>query len=281
MFPEHLLHAVQCTASDQSIIALSVLTKLVNISCRGELPEIDSQVLCSASISALLKKKGGIRPIAVGEVLRRLIAKCLAKSEANLEANELFQSLQLGFGVKGGAESIIYSTKLSYEKILTSSSSSGNLQIDFCNAFNSKKCSEMLKSVASSVAGIAALTNFCYSQHSQLFFDKFVVSSEIGIQQSDPMGSLLFSLTLWPNIEKIQESSPELQQHSWYLEDGVFVGSEKDLIRSWDILCQLGRDRGLHVRVDKCELWSPVDLDRLDIRKNEMIFRALRFLELR
>ena len=43
-------------------------------------------------------------------------------------------------------------------------------------------------------------------------------------------------------------------------------GSEDDLIRSWDLLCHLGPDRGLHVRVDKCELWSNVDLDRLDIR---------------
>ena len=141
MFPEHLLHAVQCTASDQSPIALRVLTKLVHISCRGELPEFVSQALCSASLSALLKKKGGICSIAVGEVLRRLIAKFLAK-EANSEAKELFQSLQLGVGVKGGAEAIIHPTKLSYEKILTLSSSSGILQIDFCNAFNSKKRSE-------------------------------------------------------------------------------------------------------------------------------------------
>ena len=59
---------------------------------------------------------------------------------------------------------------------------------------------------------------------------------------------------------------PELQQHSWYLDDGVLVGSEDSLIRSWGLLCQLGPDRGLHVRVDKCELWSPVDLDGLDIR---------------
>ena len=44
------------------------------------------------------------------------------------------------------------------------------------------------------------------------------------------------------------------------------MGSEDDLIRSWDLLFQLGPDRGLHVRVDKCELWSTVDLDRLDIR---------------
>ena len=44
------------------------------------------------------------------------------------------------------------------------------------------------------------------------------------------------------------------------------MGSEDDLIRSWDLLCQLGPDRGLHIRVDKCELWSTVDLDRLDTR---------------
>ena len=115
MFPEHLLHAVQCTASDQSQITLRVLTKLVNRSCRGELPEFVSKTLCSASLSALSKQKGGIHPIAVGEVLRRLIAKCLAKA-ANLEAKELFQSLQLGVRVEGGAEAIIHSTKLSYEK---------------------------------------------------------------------------------------------------------------------------------------------------------------------
>ena len=236
MFPEYLLHAVQGTASDQSQIALRVLTKFLNISCLGEFPEFVSQTLCSASLSALLKKKGSIRPIAVGEVLRRLIAKFLAK-EAKLEAKELLQSLQLGLGVKGGAEAIIHSTKTSYEKILTSTSSSGILQIDFCNAFNSITRSEMLKTVASSMPGIAAFTNSCYSQHSQLFYDKFVVSSESGIQQGDPLGPLLFSLTLWPIIGKIQETAPELQQHSWYLDDGVLVGSEDDLIRSWDLLC--------------------------------------------
>ena len=124
----------------------------------------------------------------------------------------------------------------------------------------------MLKTAASSMPGIAAFTNSCYSQHSQLFYDRFVVSSENGIQQGDPLGPLLFSLTLWPIIEKIQESLPELLQHSLYLDDGVLVGSEDNLIRSWDLLCQLGPDRSLHVRVDKCELWSTVDLDRLDIR---------------
>ena len=138
MCPEHLLHAVQFAASDQSQNALRLLTKLVNTSCRSGLPEFVSQALCSASLSALLKKKSGICPIAVGEVLRRLIAEFLAK-EANSEAIDVFKSLPSGVAVKGGAEAIIHSTKLSYEKMLTSASSSGVLQIDFCNAFNSIK----------------------------------------------------------------------------------------------------------------------------------------------
>ena len=93
MFPELLLHAVQCTTSDQSQYALRVLTKLGNISCRGELPEFVSQALCIASLPALLKTKGVIHPNAVTDVLRRLIARCLAK-EANSEAKEIFQNLQ-------------------------------------------------------------------------------------------------------------------------------------------------------------------------------------------
>ena len=61
---------------------------------------------------------------------------------------------------------------------------------------------------------------------------------------------------------------PDHQNYSWYLDDGVLVGSETDdLVRSRNLLCeQLGPDRRLHVRVDKCELWSTVDLDRRDIR---------------
>ena len=44
------------------------------------------------------------------------------------------------------------------------------------------------------------------------------------------------------------------------------LGSEDDLIRSCNLLCELGHDCGLHVRVDKCELKSTVDLYRLDKR---------------
>ena len=90
-------------------------------------------VLCSASLAALKKLKGGVRPIAVGEVLRRSFAKCTAKQT---ESAELFSSKQFGVGVKGGAESIIHAPKITFEK-LQLSQDAGLLQIDFKNASSS------------------------------------------------------------------------------------------------------------------------------------------------
>ena len=138
MFPEHLQHAVDCTAPDQSEFALKAITKFVNFGSRGLFPVSISKALCCASLTALSKKKDGVRPIAVGEVLRRLIAKCLA-SDAKSEAIELFDSLQLGVSISRGAEAIIHSSKITYNNIVSAQTDKGVLQIDFQNAFNSVK----------------------------------------------------------------------------------------------------------------------------------------------
>ena len=110
MYPEHVLHTVNCAASDQSKQAVTSITKLVTLASIGQHPVSVAPVFCSAS-TALKKLKGGVRPIAVGEVLQRLVAKCIAK-QTQLESAELFSSKQLGVGVKGGTESIIHATKI-------------------------------------------------------------------------------------------------------------------------------------------------------------------------
>ena len=121
MYPEHLLHAVECTAPNHSESALKAITRFLKTGSRGKFPSFLSKALCSASLSALSKKKGGVRPIAVSEILRRFIAKCLVK-EAKSEVIELFDSIQLGVGVSGGAEAIIHSAKTTYEKNLNADS---------------------------------------------------------------------------------------------------------------------------------------------------------------
>ena len=89
MYPEHLVHSISCSISDQSKRAMNSLTKLVNLASRGQLLSFVAPAFCSATLTALNKKKTGIRPFAVGEIIRRLVAKCIAK-EAAIEAVEVF-----------------------------------------------------------------------------------------------------------------------------------------------------------------------------------------------
>ena len=93
-----------------------ILTKVVNLASRCQLPELVAPILCSATLTALKKLKGGVRPTAVGEFIQRLIAKCIAR-EANSETADLFNTKQLGVAVKGVDEGIVHATKVSFKKL--------------------------------------------------------------------------------------------------------------------------------------------------------------------
>ncbi len=77
------------------------LTSLVNLLASGRAPPTIVPHLCGAALIAIRKKCGGLRPIAIGESLRRLTSKCLAFSTRST-ALPHFLPNQLGVGVKGG-----------------------------------------------------------------------------------------------------------------------------------------------------------------------------------
>ena len=95
MYPERLLHAVNCAASVPSKQAITSITKLVNLAIVGQLAVSVAPVFCSVSVIALKNLKGGASPIALGKVLCHLIAKCIGK-QTQSESAELFSSKQLG-----------------------------------------------------------------------------------------------------------------------------------------------------------------------------------------
>ena len=84
---------------------------------------------------ALPKPSGGVRPIAVGELLRRLTAKCLMQ-QVRSEARQHFWPAQAGVAVKAGAEAAIHALR-AWVGRHAGSTDSVVVKVDFQNAFNS------------------------------------------------------------------------------------------------------------------------------------------------
>ena len=74
----HLKEAVFCPSLSYATQAIRALTDIVRTLSAGEIPSEVVPHLCGAHLLAAQKKSGGLRPIAVGEVLRRLTSKCLS-----------------------------------------------------------------------------------------------------------------------------------------------------------------------------------------------------------
>ena len=78
----------------------------------GKTPSCLAPWLCGAPLTALLKKGGGVRPIAVGEVLHRL-ASCLCCFGVRSRLPEVFLPFgQVGVDISGGLEAAIHSVHL-------------------------------------------------------------------------------------------------------------------------------------------------------------------------
>ena len=70
-------------------------------SCVGPFSESIQPYVCGASIMALRKPNGSLRPIAIGETIRRLTSK-VAVDLITEWAREIFEPLQLGVKTPNG-----------------------------------------------------------------------------------------------------------------------------------------------------------------------------------
>ena len=186
---------------------LSSLTKLVNHMAAGQAPPSILPHLCGATLLAIRKKNGGLRPIAVGEVLRRLVSKCLATA-TRTTALSLLAPLQLGVGARGGYEAIIHAT--SHLMATSPTNHRWSLLLDFSNAFNNISRESMFVEIRRHIPSLSAWMEACYSCQPLLHLGENSIHSCRGVQQGDPLGPLGFALTLHPIFEHIKAKVPGL-----------------------------------------------------------------------
>ena len=243
--PQHIKDLTSKSAGNGGQSLLHALTIFVKLVLEGRTPPGIRPFFFGASLVALNKKGGGIRPIAIGSTLRRLASKC-ASFHALESIPDLLSPGQLGFGVPKGSEAAIHATRIFLNHLLPQQAL---VKIDFRNAFNSIRRDKMLEAVEEFIPALLPFVHSAYSRPSNLsWHDKEIPSAE-GIQQGDPLGPLLFCLTIHKMVSKLNAAFKV-----FYLDDGTLGGNSEELCQDLSMIEEEGRSLGLHLNVQKCEL---------------------------
>ena len=256
--PKHLLDMAAYSGST----ALDMFSRVVARFVSGRLPPEAHEYFFGARLVALLKTDGGLRPIACGDVFRRLAAKLLCSAVAPHAKEYLSRRGQLGVAVDGGMDGITHAARRYAAACVTGGSDRAIFKADVKNAFNSCKRSDFLHVVEQQFPELYAYAIAAYARPTLLQFTDTFISSCSGVQQGDPLGPLLFSLALAAILENIDTDALEL--NAWYLDDGT-VGGRTSAIRAFvDALVRVAREHDLVLNLSKCEIiCHDQDLDRM------------------
>ena len=190
------------------------------------------------------KKTGDVRQIAIGYTWRRLAAKC-ANAYALSAVGERLLPVQVGVGTPGGCEAAVHASR----RFLAHMAEDAMLvKLDFTNAFNSIRRDVMLKTVADELPEIYRFCTLSYGSPTALQFGSQTVWSEEGAQQGDPLGPLLFCLTIQPLLESLKS-----ELVIGFMDDVTVGGRSKMVADDVKTIINRGKEVGLTLNVKKCE----------------------------
>ena len=111
----HLKEMIQSAFYKMSVRLQTSLTSFVNCCLKGNLPVLSAPYIASATVTPLEKKNGGIRSIAVGETIRRLVSKC-ASSMLVMNKHNHFHPHQMDVGTRDGGVGILHAIHRAIQK---------------------------------------------------------------------------------------------------------------------------------------------------------------------
>ena len=196
-----------------------------------------------------LDKNPGVRPIGVGEVLRRIVGKAIL-SVIKPEIVSSAGNLQLCAGQASGCEAAVHAIG----DIFDEQSTDALLLVDADNAFNCLNRKVLLHNIRYQCPPMAIYISNCYSTPSRLFVlgGVEILSSE-GTTEGDLLSMPVYAIGITPLLEVIKPSTSGDHgvKHAAFADDLGGACELWHLRRWWDNIVIVGPKLGHYPNVSK------------------------------
>ena len=190
-----------------------------------------------------LDKNPGCRPIGIGEVVRRIIGKCIM-SVIKVDVRNAAGNLQVCAGQQAGGEAAIHAMREIYEH----EDCEAVLLVDAKNAFNTINRKTMLHNIGIKCPTLAMYAGNTYRKPSEMYIDNSaednggnatVIKSMEGTTQGDPIAMSMYALGLSVLQDEISYERTNVKQVA-YADDLSGAGKINDLKKWWDTVYEHG-----------------------------------------
>jgi hypothetical protein len=236
--------------------ASSILCNAVAVMAR----RLATEYVDPLGLEALLANRGiaidkcpGLRPVGVGEIVRRIIGKAVM-SVTGVKVQEAVGALQLCAGQPAGVESAIHAMR----GFLDEDQSDGILLIDADNAFNRVNRAVALRNMQYICPAMKhVLINF-YRSPTRIFMNSdgfFELFSQEGTTQGCPLAMAMYALALVPLSKHLQP----LCKQVWYADDATGCDTLERMHTWFEALLEYGPRYGYYPKPSKCILVVKAD----------------------
>ena len=226
---DHLCEALGSAHGDEMAVHLADVVMLL---VRGHALLEVAPHLAGATLHALPKGADDVRPIAVGETLRRLTAKCLC-NDVRVPARDFLCPLQVGVATRHGTEAVVHTARQWVQRH-AGIPDQVLLKIDFrSNAFNTVDRAALLRETRLRLPGLSLGPNGATGTTHDSCFMEILCPQKLGCNKA---------------IRWAPSTRGWLLE--WCLPCGQLQASQRGLVR----LTAAARQVGLQVNPAKCEL---------------------------
>ena len=234
-------HLRQLIPTNESL--LPALTTFINFLLSDKVPNDIKPYVFGARLIALGKENNDIRPIAVGNLERRIASKIISEHWRD-PLLDTVQPCQIGIAQPSAMEYAVANT------MLCKGEGDSVLLIDFENAFNSVDRDTILDWSYEKAPECYPYVLNSYGSPSFLFYNDEIIESQSGVQQGDPIGPDLFSAALSKVTKKLEDVN--LSCNNFFLDDGILCGKPDDLLEALNIIVEAAKSINLKVKTSKC-----------------------------